>query len=112
MAWFHLVLESPWANKALSSVLLLGGVLLLRYFFTARIKAAQITSADLRRRWIVQIRNGSFFVVALRTGRHLGHRTEDPGRFAVGHSCRLRIGHQRAYPVPYRQFSQDKHRCL
>lgn len=52
-------------GNALASVLLLIGIVVLRQLLVQWVRRSAIQSADLRRRWIVQIRNGCFLLVLM-----------------------------------------------
>lgn len=52
-------------HQTVVSLLLVVGVLLMRWLLLIRVMRAPIKSADLRRRWIVQIRNLCFLVVTI-----------------------------------------------
>ncbi len=52
-------------GNALASVLLFIGVILLRQLLVQWVRSSAIQSADFRRRWIVQIRNGCFLLVMM-----------------------------------------------
>lgn len=55
----------PWLGNALSTVLVVAGALLLRWFLASRIRRAAIRSPELRQRWLVSVRNGCFLLVVL-----------------------------------------------
>ena len=52
-------------DNALASALRLLGVLLLRQVLVRWVRRSAIYSSDLRRRWVVQIRNGCFLLLVL-----------------------------------------------
>ncbi len=52
-------------DNVLASALLLLGVLLLRQILMSWVRRSAIHSSDLRRRWVVQIRNGCFLLLIL-----------------------------------------------
>jgi small-conductance mechanosensitive channel len=52
-------------DNVLASLLLLIGVLLLRQVLMSWVRRSAIHSSDLRRRWVVQIRNGCFLLLVL-----------------------------------------------
>ena len=54
-----------WLFNALASLTWIICVLILRQFLVQRLRHSGIQSADLRRQWIVQIRNGCFLLVLL-----------------------------------------------
>jgi small-conductance mechanosensitive channel len=55
----------PEMGNALASLLLLIAVVGLRQLLVQWVRRSAIQSADLRRRWIVQIRNGCFLLVLM-----------------------------------------------
>lgn len=57
------VFDAAWARNLLASVVAAAAVFLLRWFLASRVHAADITSSEMRRRWLVQIRNGCFLLL-------------------------------------------------
>ena len=55
----------PWAGNILSTAVLLVVVLAMRWAPARALRKAQIASIDLRRRWLVQIRNICFLIFLL-----------------------------------------------
>ncbi len=53
------------SHQLLASAVLLIGILLLRWSLLRTVTRAPIKSSDLRRRWIVQIRNACFFAITM-----------------------------------------------
>jgi len=54
---------SWWARDILISLLLIAGVLLIRRVVVRRVRKSEIKSAELRRRWIITVRNACFFLL-------------------------------------------------
>ena len=63
MKLLDLIRNTPWADNAIASLIVIVAVLVLRSLLLRSINKATIKSSELRRRWIVQIRNGTFFLV-------------------------------------------------
>lgn len=61
----ELARNSAWARDILISFLLIVGIVLLRRVLVHRVRRSDIKSADLRRRWIITIRNACFFLLIL-----------------------------------------------
>ena len=59
------ILEKTQTHQWMATVGLLVGVLLARWAVLRLIKRSRIKSAELRRRWIVQVRNACFFLVTI-----------------------------------------------
>lgn len=65
MNLIELLKSYSWLGNVIASLLLIIGVLILRQFLVHWIRRSSIQSADLRRRWIVQVRNGCFLLALL-----------------------------------------------
>lgn len=52
-----------WVPNVVATAMLILGVALLRWFLAARVGRSSIESVDLRRRWLVQVRNGCFLLL-------------------------------------------------
>ena len=62
---FEFLQHYNWLDNAVASLLLAVAVLVLRQILVHWIRRSSIQSADLRRRWIVQIRNACFLLVLM-----------------------------------------------
>lgn len=58
-------LNGTWTRNIIASALLLTFVLLLRWFLAHHVRNSAISSPELRRRWLVQVRNGCFLLLML-----------------------------------------------
>ena len=52
-----------WLGNAIATIALVALVAALRRFLASRVRASSIRSPELRRRWLVQVRNGCFLVL-------------------------------------------------
>jgi small-conductance mechanosensitive channel len=63
--WFAGGLSHELVRNAIASLLLVAGLLLIRFLLQRAIHRAEILSPELRRRWLVQIRNATVLAVIL-----------------------------------------------
>ena len=56
---------SWWARQLLATAVLMAAIFFMRWFLAERVNRLQSQSADLRRRWLAQIRNAAFLVLLI-----------------------------------------------